>query len=394
MKMNRRNYIAGLLAATLLSAGIISGCNAAQEGRTAPVRSTPDAGSRTNTETGGGKRELTVVKEGKPPAEQGIAVQRIHRIEGANIEKWLSDHELEIQVTALEKQATATEEAQFSYSRFRFDLETEQRQSIEEKPGASQGEVIKSFPSPDGKYSFIQTWKNKYEAVNAIKNLATGERNELLAINNYMEVGGWLNNDSYILAAGSMEGLGVIWKISVDGTREKIELQDSEVEFFTQFAVGNGQIYYTDNNSRLKSFTPTQARPILLATDVSTLSLSPDSQRIAVTTARSGGQEEESLLIYDTSGHVQGLQIGKGDLVSYQSWSPDSSKLAFAVYTEDKGGMNGIYIFDTVSGKVSPLGLSYFPVYPLSWSPSGARLGITVDDKEKLVVTHIVDFKQ
>ncbi|WMT43230.1 hypothetical protein RE628_13845 [Paenibacillus sp. D2_2] len=56
--------------------------------------------------------------------------------------------------------------------------------------------------------------------------------------------------------------------------------------------------------------------------------------------------------------------------------------------------MNGIYIFDTVSGKVSPLGLSYFPVYPLSWSPSGARLGITVDDKEKLVVTHIVDFKQ
>lgn len=44
-------------------------------------------------------------------------------------------------------------------------------------------------------------------------------------------------------------------------------------------------------------------------------------------------------------------------------------------------------------GKVSLLGLSYYPIYPLSWSPSGTRLGITVDDKEKLVVTHIVDFK-
>ncbi|AZK47973.1 hypothetical protein [Paenibacillus lentus] len=393
MKMNRRNSIAGLLAAALLSAGMISGCNVVQEGMTAPVRSTPDVGSRTSTETGGGKRELTVVKEGKPPAEQGISVQRIHRIEGANIKKWLSDHELEIEVTTVEKQATATEEAQFSYRQFRYDLETGQRQSIAEQAGASRGEVIKSFLSPDGKYSFIQTWENKYTAVNAIENMATGERREVM-VDNYMEVGGWLNNDSYILAAGSREDLGGIWKISLDGTREKIELQDSEVDYFSQFAVGNGKIYYTDNKKRLKSFSPTQARPTLLATNVSTLSLSPDSQRIAVTTTRSSGKEEECLFIYDTSGHVQGLQIGKGDLVSDQSWSPDSSKLAFAVYTEDHGGMNGMYIFDTVSGKVSPLGLSYYPVYPLSWNPSGTRLGITVDDKEKLSVTHIVDFKQ
>ncbi|WHX50900.1 WD40 repeat domain-containing protein [Paenibacillus woosongensis] len=393
MKMNRRNYIAGLLAATLLSAGMISGCNAAQEGRTAPVRSTPDVGSLSSAETGGGKRELTVVKEGKPPAEQGIAVQRIHRIEGANIEKWLSDDELEIEVTALEKEATATEGAQYSHRQFRLDLESGQRQSIAKQPGASPGEVIKSFLSPDGKYSFIQTWKNKYTVENAIENMATGERREV-TVDNYIEVGGWLNNDSYILAAGSVEDLGVIWKISVDGTRTKIKLQDSEVDYFiqSQFAVGNGKIYYTDAKNRLKSFTPTQARPTVLAKDISAMSLSPDSQRIAVTSRRDG-QEEENLLIYDTSGHVQGLQIGKGDVVSDQSWSPDSSKLAFAVYTEDQGGMNGIYIFDTVSGKVSPLGLSYYPTYPLSWNPSGTRLGITVDDNEKLVVTYIVDFK-
>lgn len=387
MKINKGKYIAGLLAATLLSAGILSGCNAKQE------RSTPDTTGQTRAETGGGKRELTVVKESNPPAEQGIAVQRIHRIDGANIEKWLSDHELEIQETTLEKQATATKEGQYSYHRFRFDLETGKRLSIKDQAEADQGEVIKSFPSPDGKYSFIQTWKNKYTAVNTIKNIATGELREV-AIDNYMEMGGWLNNDSYILATGSMKDRGEIWNISVDGSRKKIALQDSDIEIFTEFAVGNGKIYYTDAKSRLKSFTPTQTRPIQLAEDVSSLSLSPDGQRIAVSTAGNGGQEEPRLLIYDTGGHVQGLLIGKGDLLSYPSWSPDSSKLAFAVYTEDKGGMNGIYIFDTVSGKVSPLGLSYQPVYPLSWNPSGTRLGITVDDKEKLIVTHIVDFKK
>lgn len=384
---NKEKHIAGLLAATLLSAGVLFGCNAERESGTSVATGLTSAGER------GGKRELTVVKQSPPPAEQGIAVQRIHRIDGANIEKWLSDHELDIQVTTLEKQATATKEAQYSYRRFRFDLETGKRLSIKEQTESGQEKVIKSFLSPDGKYSFIQTWKNKYEAENAIKNMATGEQREV-AVDNYMEVGGWLNNESYILAAGSMKDRGDIWNISVNGTKEKIELKDSELENFTEFAVGNGKIYYTDAKSRLKSFTPTQPQPTLLVADVHTLSLSPDSQRIAVSTAGSGGQEESRLLIYDTGGHVQGLLIGKGDVLTHQSWSPDSSKLAFAVYTEDKGGMNGIYIFDTVSGKVSPLGLPFYPAYPLSWNPSGSRLGITVDDKEKLTVTHIVDFKK
>jgi len=387
MKINEGIYIAGLLAVTLLSAGILFGCDAERKSSTLVTT------GQISTGDGGEKRELTVVKESKPPAEQGIAVQRIHRIDGANIEKWLSDHELDIQVTTLEKQATAANEAKYSYRRFRFDLETGKRLSIKEQTGAGKEEFIKAFLSPDGKYSFIQTWKNKYEAVNAIKNMATGEQREVV-VDNYMEVGGWLNSASYILAAGSMEGRGEIWNISVDGTREKIELKDSEIECFTEFAVGNGMIYYTDAKSRLKSFTPTRSKPNLLADDVATLSLSPDSQRIAVSTAGSGGQGESRLLIYDTGGHLQGLLIGKGDVLSHQTWSPDSSKLAFAVYTEDKGGMNGIYIFDTVSGKVSPLGLPYYSAYPLSWNPSGSRLGITVDDKEKLAVTHIVDFKK
>ncbi len=391
--MNKEKYIAGLIATTLLSVGILSGCNAERKGGTAEVRISPGTTDQPGSGTGGGKRELTVVKESKPPAEQGIAVQRIHRVDAANIEKWLSDNELDIQVTTMEKQATATEEAQFSYQRFRVDLETGERQGIEEPPGAAQGEVVKTFLSPDGKYAFIQTWKDKYTAVNEIENRTTGERQKI-AVNNYMETGGWLNNDYYVLAAGSMENRGEIWNISVDGTREKIELQDPDVESFTEFAAGNGKIYYTDSKNRMKSFTPTQSRPTSLVEDVSGMSLSPDSQRIAVSTTVSGGREDSRLLIYDTSGHVQGLLIGKGDLLSHQSWSPDSSKLAFAVYTEDKSGMNGIYIFDTISGKVSPLGLSYYPVYPLSWSPSGSRLGITVDDKEKLIVTHIVDFKK
>ncbi|SDT56133.1 hypothetical protein SAMN05444162_4982 [Paenibacillaceae bacterium GAS479] len=390
--MNKGKYIAGLIAVTLLSFGILFGCDEGQKGST-PVRNTPDTKGQSSSMWGGGERELTVVKDSKPPARQGVAVQRIHQVNGANIERWLSDHEMEIQVTTVEKQPTATEEAQYGHHPFRFDLETGERLSIKEPRGADEGDYVKSFLSPDGKYSFIQTWKNKYIAVNEIENMATGERHDV-AVDNYLQVGGWLNNDSYVLAAGSTKDRGEIWNISVGGTRKKIKLEDPDVSTLMEFAAGNGKIYYIDSKEQLKSFTPTQSRPTLLAEEVNKLSLSPDSKRIAVSTATSSGQKETRLLIYDTDGNVQGSMIGRGDLLSYLSWSPDSSKLAFDVYTEDKSGMNGVYIFDTVSGKVSPLGLSYEPVYPLSWNPSGTRLGITVNDEEKLLVTYILDFKK
>ncbi|OXM16502.1 TolB family protein [Paenibacillus herberti] len=390
--MNKGKYIAGLIAVTLLSFGILFGCDEEQKGIT-PVRSTPDTTGQSSSMWGGGKRELTVVKDSKPPARQGVAVQRIHQVDGANIERWLSDHEMEIQVTTVEKQATATEEAQYGHHPFRFDLETGERLTIKEPTGSDKGDYIKSILSPDGKYSFIQTWKNKYRAVNQIKNTATGERHDV-AVDNYLQVGDWLNNDSYVLAAGSTKDRGEIWNISVDGTLKKIKLDDPDVSILMEFAAGNGKIYYIDDKERLKSFTPTQSRPTLLAEEVSTLNLSPDKGRIAVSTSRTSGQRDSRLLIYDTDGRVQGLEIGKGSVLSYPTWSPDSSKLAFSVYTADKRGMNGVYIFDTVSGKVWPLGLSYEPVYPLSWNPSGTRLGITVNDEEKLLVTYILDFKK
>ncbi|MFD3763765.1 hypothetical protein [Paenibacillus lactis] len=62
--------------------------------------------------------------------------------------------------------------------------------------------------------------------------------------------------------------------------------------------------------------------------------------------------------------------------------------------------MNGVYVFDTASGKVTWLAPYYssvhpaaHPVYQLSWSPSGKKLGITTEDKESLLVTQVVEFR-
>lgn len=378
--VRKNKFVAALVCITVFTG--LSGCSS---------QASTDTPGKPSTE----KRELTIVTgDQATKANQEIAVNRIHRLDGANIEKWLSANEVQIMVTTFKSKATPTKEATYSYNWFKVDLKTGEREPIPASEGLqnqTEGTVVKASDSPDGKYSFIQTWRDKYTADHAIKNLATGETIPI-SVSNYLEVGGWLNANTYILAAGSMENKGDIWQISTDGTMQKLKLEDNEVESFNEFAVGEGFIYYKDNEQRLKRFSPTVPKPTVLAPKVYEFSLSPNAKQIAASIVEAG-KTQSDLMLYDTKGNAQGLFLGKGDLLSYFSWSPDSSKLAFAVYSENKSGMNGVYIFDSTTGKVSPLGLSYYPTYPLSWSPDGTKLGITADDPSSLTVTQIIDFK-
>ncbi|RXZ80899.1 hypothetical protein EBB07_16950 [Paenibacillaceae bacterium] len=376
--------IVKLLALVTLSISILAGCQ--------PGDSAPPASGGSGAETGNGKRKLTVVKGEDRAAVQGVAIERIHQIKGANIEKWLSDHVVRVMTTRLTKEATPVEEAEYAYEWSIFDLATGEQHSVDDQSDESADRVIKEFPSPDGKFSFVQLWEDKYAAVNSIKDIAVGTSRQI-EIANYMEVGGWLDNTSYVLAAGSMDGRGDIWQIFVDGTYRKLELEDQDVDNFVHFSAADGYIYYVDANSRLKRFSPSQSRPTELAANIDSFTLSPDGKAIAASTSRISGKSETELLVYDTTGHLQGSLIGKGDVLPYVAWSPNSARLAFAVYTEDQGGMNGVYIFDSVSGEVSPVGPTYYPLYPLSWNSSSTRLGITIEDNENLIVTQIIDFK-
>ncbi|WP_234973050.1 hypothetical protein [Paenibacillus vortex] len=198
-----------------------------------------------------------------------------------------------------------------------------------------------------------------------------------------------------------MSGKGEIRLISTDGSYETISIEDEDVESYNQFGASKGRIYYTDVNQVLKVVEPGQSKPVRLIENVWSFEISPDSEYIAVSTAtKTGGEQGSELLIYDAAGRLQGTLIGKGDMISYLSWSPDSSKLAFDVYSENESGMNGVYVFNTASGKVSWMAPYYssvhpaaHPQYPLNWSPTGKRLGITIEDKEALIATHVIDFK-
>ncbi|GGA46318.1 TolB family protein [Paenibacillus physcomitrellae] len=336
-----------------------------------------------------GKRQLTVVEGSVKQEHQAVSVQRIHRLEGASIETWVSDDALKIMTTKPSKAGTAAKEPEYVYTTSVVDLASgdKQEESAPLQPGDLT--VTKEQVSPDGRFSLIQEWADKYTARNYMKNRETGIVNEI-KLPNVMELGGWLDPDSYILAAGAQTGRGDIWRIGTDGTVAKLELEDPDVELFTEFGVSQGSVYYLDDQGRLKKFKPGQSRPETVSKQVGQFEVSPDGAHIAVQ-AYGTDRSSSELRLLGPDGRAEGGALAKGNLIPYLAWSPDSSKLALAVYNEDQNGLNGVYIFDYESGLLSLVGPGYFPQYPLSWSPSGKRLGITIAGEDSLPVTQIMD---
>ncbi|KOR90178.1 WD40 repeat domain-containing protein [Paenibacillus solani] len=403
MKHRFRNYGVKLLCIAAISAALTA-CQS--QDRLTIVE--PEAGGHQTSQppvsSGGktpGERKLTVVEGTNGKSGQELIVNGTHRIASSNIEAWLSENEVKVTTTKLIKEATETEEPKYAYTTEQVSISTGERHEVTNHGEAPPDQhLVKEEVSPSGKYSFVQKWRDKYTADNFMKNLKSGETIPVKG-GNYMEIGGWLDGDTYVLAAGSMSGKGEIRLISTDGTYTTTVIEDKDVEFYNQFGASKGRIYYTDANQMLKVVEPGASNPIPLIENVWNFTISPDGEYIAVSTATNTGEDQVSkLLIYDAAGHLQGSLIGKGNLISYLSWSPDSSRFAFDVYSENESGMNGVYVFDTASGKVSWMAPYYsavhpaaHPVYPLTWSPSGEKLGITIDDQEALLATYVIDFK-
>ncbi|ASS67884.1 MULTISPECIES: hypothetical protein [unclassified Paenibacillus] len=393
--MRKEYRMLSALTITLTLAAALSGCQSGQDRITLvkpPSDQAPSSSvNPSHPSSNKGDRTLTVVDGAVQSANPEAIVDRIHRLDDAHIEKWISDNEIQVEVVKVTKPATRTEEAEYSYTSAIVDLAQDQFRTI--SAGENKGQpTVKEQPSPDGKLIFIQKWKDKYTASNFIKQVSTGSLSEVPG-DNYMEVGDWLDNRTYVLAAGSTQGRGEIRRISSDGTYTPLELNDPDTELLSQIGTSGGRIYYTDVHHQLKAFEPGNSMPTLIAKNVGDFQISPDGQRIAAATAAANDQGNTQILIYAPSGQVQGSMIGKGDMMLYLAWSPNSAKLAFALYSEEKSGMNGLYIFDSNTGSVSPLGPTYYPVSPLSWSPTGKRLGVTMQNESSGIVTQILDFK-
>jgi WD40 repeat protein len=118
----------------------------------------------------------------------------------------------------------------------------------------------------------------------------------------------------------------------------------------------------------------------------STVSWSPDGERIAVGGAFQVDQGSD-LLIWDAvEGYVLDSFPRIWSMILPVAWSPDGSRIAYG----DRNGESGVYVVDALSGAfVTEVVSSFDSITALAWHPDGHSLATGTMADSAIYVTHI-----
>lgn len=316
-----------------------------------------------NTAPVEGGNKSAVVDESRKEAGHEIKVEHYDMLEDIIGVGWLSDERIMTETIQVTPRGEG-EEPVVSQSMAIRNLQTE-----EETPWQAGTGVV--WLSPDGKHAFVAVSEgDKYKLAGKIVNIETGE-SVAVELEPGMIVGNWADNQKVIVATQS----GKIVQIDTQGKQTPMPFKD-DAEVILDVAQRGDAVYYLDGEGKLKSFSGDGNLVLPLASKVVEFEVSADGKHIAVVTNAS--ESERTLKLIRPDGAEIGTTVAQGTLIERVAWSPDGTKLAFAVYSEADRGMKGVYVMDTAAGKVVPIFDFLNIQYPFHWSPSSTQLMVTV----------------
>lgn len=193
--------------------------------------------------------------------------------------------------------------------------------------------------------------------------------------------GAWIGNRGYLLAtvyelsvAGLDGRITPIHKLKQDEVVVKAEavLDPSNADKFTAYYLNqDGELYRLDASFDASSKPKATAEPILIRKKVADFSAAPGGGMLAI--AVESGDNRNSVILQPVNDKGQATTIAEGSLARQIVWSPDGSRLAYALFNLERGG-SGLYVMDAKTGHTTLVSL-----YPnlqslLAWSPDGIRL--------------------
>lgn len=252
-----------------------------------------------------------------------------------------------------------------------------------------------ALTSQDGQHVFFTEGVDgdPYEIQGYIWKVSTGKVTSIgrLDITNTVS---WADNEHLITDKIG----GGIRLIDLDGRSSDVNLPDSvqQQDRFDAVQKVGKVIYYLSPDTtvyRLVQYA-NQSEPTItpIARNVRTFTVSPDGQRIAIEQRIWNTTEPARLVIIDTQGDVKGT-LGQGSLISNSVWSTDSRMLAFSINQVHQQGMNGLYIFDQVTGKTTPVFSKIQDSNAsIQWNPSGNYLSMY--DESDGIITYIIGIEK
>lgn len=129
--------------------------------------------------------------------------------------------------------------------------------------------------------------------------------------------------------------------------------------------------------------------------NVASFAVSRDEKKLVLRLSKPDHRDHEALMMIDRNGRTLLPLISKGGIIEEVCWSPDQTKIAYSVSSEQEK-KNGLFIFDVKGKKNIKVMIDQNPFMHLKWSPSGKKLMVTntTEKNGKFVfINHIIAFR-
>ncbi|WP_282939155.1 hypothetical protein [Paenibacillus sp. RC67] len=328
-------------------------------------------------------RAITIIDAPSQGTADEIALVRVDRLEGLYAYDWLTDQEL-----------LGAERTLSNVTLTIRKLETGETLPTD-IPASSEVHI-----SPDRQHAVVLI-KNRGKAEMLVLSGGTSVSNgpsmvvgdEVLSYFISQSRGSWKDNSTYIVPVVNPQreyGLallttdGGITYLTVPGSKDLIQKVESR----------NNTLYILNASKQLLKFDLGSKQSTVLYERIAAFSLSPDGGQLAVVVGTA--VDEESLKIINTVDATSSAFVAKGRLLRQPSWSPDGSKLAFAIFNLNQG-ISGLYVMNAKTGRMAPIAAEQNPEAPILWSPSGRQLMVSEDsgyDLSRQSTTTLYQLKQ
>ncbi|MEK4062015.1 MULTISPECIES: TolB family protein [Paenibacillus] len=239
--------------------------------------------------------------------------------------------------------------------------------------------------SPDKKHLLYKELED-FTGFGYIMNLETGVSVQVDDTQFRSEEGKWIDNGQILFP--DMEGN--ILRVDLNGDQE-IVVKPGAAYVHEVVQSGNLIYYVTGEEAELNAYNTETKQSKTLKKSVMWVIPSPDGSRLAIVKRTKPG--EMVLVLCDTEGNEQST-LASAQQIFGTSWSPDGSKLAYALTAGNAAsGQDGLFITEVETGEQTPVLADIEVADQLRWSPSGKKLlassGILKDNAYQFI-TYVI----
>jgi TolB protein len=298
-------------------------------------------------------------------AINGFDIEKIDRYEGIRGEDWLNEDTILITKENSRAKPILVEDQRVN-ARELYILDINSR--VEKRLSSTTQYSALAIVSPDRKHIFTEGFANN-KASGQILDVKGSVKAEVyddvskgfhISYNNAR----WVDNEE-IIVPSSDDGVCLI------NVNSKVTRIKNIGRMQTDFAEKIGRnIFYISTSRKLIAYDIATKQRKVIMVDVLNFEASPKKDMIAVEKKIGGGKAE--LVLIGLNG-VQKAKIIMAKMIFGISWSPDQSKIAYVITSEDES-KKGLYITDIASNKSLYVSPDYVEIdNGLKWSPSGKK---------------------